>query len=196
MISRRPAADPGLHPGCARRDLADGQRVLRAAAGGGADHAGRGLRAHSANVGLVVAMALLTIHGWLAGRAAPGSGMEASGRHLDCSGTGPADDLAQGPGPDPPALTPARIAQWLGGLSSADRQHGPQPLRLLPIRRTTPDRYVQLWNVGPAHRQRWTVLDDVPIPTDLRVAVRVAVQRRTASYPEDRSSTLVQPEPL
>ena len=69
VISRRPAADPGLHPGCARRDLADGQRVLRAAAGG-ADHAGRGLRAHSRNVGLVVAMALLTIHGWLAGRAA------------------------------------------------------------------------------------------------------------------------------
>jgi hypothetical protein len=27
--------------------------------------------------------------------------------------------------------------------------------------------YGQLWNIGPAHRPQWTVLDGVPTPTDL-----------------------------
>jgi hypothetical protein len=57
----------------------------------------------------------------------------------------------------------------------------PRTLRLLPLLlpslRTTPDRYVQLWNVGPAHRQRWTVLDDVPIPTDQKVGGSSASER-------------------
>jgi hypothetical protein len=57
----------------------------------------------AANVGLVVAIVLLTVHGWLqAGR--PAAAREAPGGHLDCGGTGPGDDLAQGSSPDPPAL--------------------------------------------------------------------------------------------
>ena len=65
---------------------------------------------------------------------------------------------------------------------------------LLPSRWTRRVPRGQLWNVRPVHGLQRTVLDDVPTPTDLRVAVGVAVQRRAASYTEDRSSALVQHE--
>ena len=48
------------------------------------------------------------------------------------------------------------------------------PPRLLPImlpsRWTTPVQCGQLWNVGPAHGPRRTVLDEVPTPTDQMVS--------------------------
>jgi len=37
---------------------------------------------------------------------------------------------------------------------------------LLPSRWTAADARGQLWNTGPAHDRRRTVLDDVPTPTD------------------------------
>lgn len=40
---------------------------------------------------------------------------------------------------------------------------------LLPSRWTTPVPGGQLWNVGPAHRRQQTVLNDLPMPTDLMV---------------------------
>jgi hypothetical protein len=47
-------------------------------------------------------------------------------------------------------------------------------LQVLPIlppwRRTPPATCGQLWNIGPAQRPHRTVLDDVPTPTDLKVA--------------------------
>ena len=67
---------------------------------------------------------------------------------------------------------------------------------LLPSRSTAPDARGQHWNIGPAHDRCRTVLDDSPTPTDLKVAVWAAVQRRAASYTEDRPSTSVQPEPI
>jgi hypothetical protein len=48
----------------------------------------------AANVGLVVAIVLLTVHGWLAGRGSSASAREAPDCHRDCAGTGPGDDLA------------------------------------------------------------------------------------------------------
>jgi hypothetical protein len=36
---------------------------------------------------------------------------------------------------------------------------------LLPSHRTTADKHRQMWNVGPAHDRRRTVLDDSPMPT-------------------------------
>ena len=59
----------------------------------------------AANVGLVVAMVLLTVHGWLAARAARLQGWKLLGGELDRGGAGSGDDLAEGPGPDPLALT-------------------------------------------------------------------------------------------
>ena len=41
-----------------------------AAAGGGGGQGGRGVGAHGRDVGLMAAIAPLTVHGWLAGRAA------------------------------------------------------------------------------------------------------------------------------
>jgi hypothetical protein len=51
-------------------DLADGHRVLPAAAGGGGGRGSGASALTAANVGLVVAVVLLTVHGWLAGRSA------------------------------------------------------------------------------------------------------------------------------
>ena len=56
----------------------------------------------AANVGLAAAIVLLTVHGWLAGRAA--QLLAARRRHVHCGRAGARDDCAQGPGPDPPAL--------------------------------------------------------------------------------------------
>jgi hypothetical protein len=50
--------------------LADGHRVVRAAAGAGAGAGGRASALEAANVGLVVAIVLLAFHGLRAGRAA------------------------------------------------------------------------------------------------------------------------------
>src|SRR5215471_1874674 len=41
--------------------------------------------------------------------------------------------------------------------------------RLLPSRQTTPDTCGRAWNIDPAHDHDWTVLDDVPTPTDLKI---------------------------
>ena len=46
---------------------------------------------------------------------------------------------------------------------------GAEPARLLPSRQTTIVTRRQVWNIGPAHSQRWTALDDLPKPTDLKV---------------------------
>ena len=52
---------------------------------------------------------------------------------------------------------------------------------LLPSRRTTSVLCGQLWNVGPAHGPQQTVLDDVPTPTDQRVAGSSAKDMREMS---------------
>jgi hypothetical protein len=58
-------------------------------------------------------------------------------------------------------------------------------LRLLPILlprwRTTADTCRQLWNIGPAHDRRRTVLDDLPTPTDQKVAGSSAKDMREMS---------------
>jgi hypothetical protein len=60
------------HPsGSTGRILADGHRVLPAAARTGAGQAGRDLRPHGRNVGLVVAIVLLTVHRWVKGTNSP-----------------------------------------------------------------------------------------------------------------------------
>jgi hypothetical protein len=57
------------------------------------------------------------------------------------------------------------------------------PPRLLPI--LLPSRWTtlvpsgQLWNVGPAHEQQWTALDDAPIATD---------QKAEGSSPSERAT--------
>jgi hypothetical protein len=55
------------------------------------------------------------------------------------------------------------------------------PPQLLPSRRTTSVLCGQLWNVGPAHGPQQTVLDDVPTPTDQRVAGSSAKDMREMS---------------
>ena len=52
--------------------------------------------------------------------------------------------------------------------------------------------------IGPAHDRRRTVLDNLPTPTDLRVAVRVqfnGVRRRTLRTDRARWSSLNESEP-
>jgi hypothetical protein len=73
-------------------------------------------------------------------------------------------------------ITLARSAPTgdMSGLKSRRSGVSPAPPRLLPT--VLPSRWTrrvpcgQLWNVGPAQRPHRTVLDDVPTPTDLRVA--------------------------
>ena len=58
-------------------------------------------------------------------------------------------------------------------------------LRLLPILlprwRTTADTCRQLWNIGPAHDRRRTVLDDLPTPTNQKVRGSSPSERATVS---------------
>jgi hypothetical protein len=52
---------------------------------------------------------------------------------------------------------------------------------LLPSRWTAPDARGQLRNIGPAYDRRRTVLDDLPTPTDLKVAGSSARDMREMS---------------
>ena len=65
----------------------------------------------AANAGLVVAMVLLTIHGWLGGPGRPVPGLEVCPVSRRWPRDWAGDDLAEGPGPGSPALTPFRSVQ-------------------------------------------------------------------------------------
>ena len=62
------SADVGFHTGSPGRDLADGQRVLRALLALLLARLAGASSLAAANVGLVAATVLLVIHGWSAGR--------------------------------------------------------------------------------------------------------------------------------
>ncbi len=60
----------------------------------------------------------------------------------------------------------------MSGLKSGRSEMGSEPPRLLPILlpswQTTTVTRRQAWNIGPDNGHPWTVLDDLPKPTDLK----------------------------
>jgi hypothetical protein len=63
----------------------------------------------------------------------------------------------------------------VGSLRMSARRHvleaqpGPTAAKLLPRRRTTTVTWRQAWNIGPDDGRPWTILDGLPMPTDLMV---------------------------
>jgi hypothetical protein len=87
-----------------------------------------------------------------------------------------------------PGICPARKTDGRGSARQAPR--------LLPSRRTTPVPCGRPRNIGPAHGLKRTVLDNLPAPTDLRVAVWVAVHLGARPSSQDQPRRLVQLEPI